>query len=320
MNAIEKVLVQQTHLDIFNCGKGPSVDIKGWIANQNYLVGNVCSASSFSLRAGSDRRLKNALANDCNRMAMASVECVCGIKKDSILKKSGAWGIIRLYYASFFAAHSILRMFGRSCTYIEQVYASKINDIIKHLGGSTCSNKIEKGFYLIDIDNGYHDVGFKKLKDTHGDTWNCFLRLLDKLIDDSENAAAIRPHREEAILMLMQIKKGITHASGRGKGNWLSIIRNSINYQHSHGVWYPYERKTTAVRRINNIQSDWIKPIDHTGLHFDSRNDIEHFFELCLLVIRLFRELILGCIKKINSDKSIFMAGSYRLLQTIKAA
>ena len=101
MEAISKVLVQQTYLDIFECTSYTQIDLKGWIANQDYFVDNTLTSNSFALRAGRKSYLMNALANDCNRMAIATIESICGIKEEPVLKKSAAWGMVRSYYAAF---------------------------------------------------------------------------------------------------------------------------------------------------------------------------------------------------------------------------
>ena len=185
MSSISKILVQQSHLEIFSAGRSTSIDLKGWVANQNYYVDSDLVANDYSVRASDKDYLKMALANDCNRMAIAAIESVSGIQPDNKLNKSGAWGVIRAYYASFFAVHSMMRMFGISCSLLDQSHVDKIYESAEAVGKTGSINKLNKGFYSIRIDKSFEKVVFHKYKDSHKDTWGEFLGLIDKLIDES---------------------------------------------------------------------------------------------------------------------------------------
>ena len=319
MSSIAKVLVQQTHLDIFTCNRPTEVDLKGWIANQNYFVDSELISNGYSIRASDKDYLKSALANDCNRMAAATIESISGIQLDNNLNKSGAWGVIRAYYAAFFAIHSIMRMFGISCSQLEQAHVDKIFESANAVGKTGNVTRLEKGFYAIKVDSSFSSVTFHKHKDSHKDTWGEFLKLIEKLISDSANATAISKYRIEATDILMAVKHGVTRSRCGDKGNWLSVIRNSVNYQHSHGLWFPYERRLIAPSYINTLGEDWMKPMNTLDLSLKG-GDIESFFEVTLLINSLFRELLISCTEKAGNGNRIFTNGALRLLNTIQAA
>lgn len=319
MSSVQKVLVQQSHLDIFACNRLTEIDIKGWIANQNYFIDDDLENNNFIIRAENTEYLKSALANDCNRMASAAIESISGVHLDGDFKKSGAWGIIRTYYSTFFAIHSIMRMFGISCSNLEQAHVNKIFESAKVVNRTGNLTKLEKGFYAIKIDNNFSSVNFYKYKDSHKDTWGEFLNLLNRLIIESENATAITNYKIEAIDILMSIRRGITRSGCREKGNWLSVIRNSVNYQHSHGVWFPYERRSIAPSYIDAFKKNWIKPLDTLDRNL-SGGEIESFFDVALLINALFRELLVSCSEKASGSNLVFTNGSLKLLHTIRAA
>lgn len=319
MSAISKVLVQQTRLDIFSCDRDTQIDMKGWVANQNYYVDADLTNNDFVVRAADNKYLKSALANDCNRMAAAAIESISGLQLDETLNKSGAWGVIRAYYAAFFAMHSIMRMFGVSCSQLEQAHVDKIYESADALGKAGSVSRLDKGFYAIKIDKTFSSVTFHKYKDSHRDTWGEFLNLIESLISDSENATAISNYKIEAIDVLLMVKRGITRSRCGDKGNWLSVMRNSVNYQHSHGVWFPYERKPIAPTCIGAVAKDWLNPVDSLHLSLTG-NDIESFFNVVLLINSLFRELLVSCAVKAGSRNPVFTNGSLKLLNTIQAA
>lgn len=319
MSSISRVLVQQTRLEMFRCNRHTDIDMKGWIANQNYFIDSPLIPNDFSIRASDKDYLKSALANDCNRMAAASIESVAGIQLDKCFNKSGAWGVIRTYYAVFFAAHSIMRMFGISCSQLEQAHVDKIFDSARALGKTGGVTRLEKGFYAIKIDSSFSNITFHKYRDSHKDTWSEFLALIEHLIDSSTNVTAISKYKVEAIDILRTVKRGITRSRCTDKGHWLSVIRNSVNYQHSYGVWFPYERKPVAPACVESIRKDWMKPV--TALNNDLKgSDIESFFEVSTTIISIFRELLVSCADKADHGNQVFTNGSLKLLNTIRAA
>lgn len=319
MTAISKVLVQQARLDIFSCDRATQIDMKGWIANQNYYLDNDLTSNDYIIRAADKEYLKSALANDCNRMAAAAIESISGVQLDQGLKKSGAWGLIRAYYSAFFAIHSIMRMYGISCSQLEQVHVDKIYESASTVGKTGNITRLDKGFYAIRVDSDFSNVTFRKYKDSHKDTWGEFLSLIEKLISDSPNVTAISKYKIEAVDILLAVKRGITRSRCAEKGNWLSVMRNSVNYQHSHGVWFPYERKPVAPVYIESIAKGWTNPVASLDLSLNG-NDIESFFDVILLINSLFRELLVSCSEKADRKNPAFTNGSLKLLNTIKAA
>lgn len=319
MSAVTKILVPQSKIEIFNCTRKTDVDVKAWIANQNYLIDNDLVSNSFTLRTTDTSYLYAAYANDCNRMAMAAIETAAGIQSDSSMAKSGAWGVIRSYYAAFFAAHSIMRMFGISCSQLEQPHTNKIFEIANLVGKTGSLRSLDKGFYSIEIQANSKSVFFNKYKDSHRDTWARFLALLETLSDESRNVSALSSHKIETIEILSIIKSGITRSRCHDKGNWLSVIRNSVNYQHSHGVWYPYVNKTVAPACIEKMSTEWGKASNELRSSLN-KSDIETFFEVVLMILALFRELLTGCIEKVGSLNKPFADGSMKLLNTLHLA
>lgn len=314
-----RFLVQFARIEIFGKVTPTKIDLKGWIANQGYFVDQELIKDSFVLRSSNTSQLQAALANDCNRMAIAAIESISGVQKDTELKNSGAWCIIRSYYASFFAIHSMLRMFGISCSQLEQTHVDKIFEMAKLTGQSGTLTKLENGFYSIKVDRNFNFVEFKKFKDSHKDTWGKFLELIDSLILDLDKGSGLKKQKLEAFDLLTALKKGITRSHSKDKGNWLSVIRNSVNYQHLYGVWFPYERGCITKDQIDRISNDW-KYNPANFMDTLNKNDIEAFFQVSTLIIALFRELLIECAKKNKDINPIFHNGALKLLKILKAA
>ncbi|PAA96996.1 hypothetical protein [Serratia fonticola] len=310
MSAITAVLRQSVHLDIFKDIGKSAQDVKAWVANQNYLLNSYTDSANFELRVHNSHSLRIAYANDCNRMSVAAFESVIDIKQTQILKKSGAWGVIKAYYSAFFAAHSIMRMYGISCSQIEQEHANKINEI---LSLNNQNQRVDKGFYCISTDLNFTRVLFKKFKDSHADTWECFNVLLNTIKDSVHNATALAPEKLKAIALIDSIKDGVTNNGKISKGNWLSQVRNVVNYQHKYGVWFPYEKGVSADELIDRIAKEWRCAPDSLYQNKCS-NELALFFKTVSLILSLCKDLLTLCVLT-NEDKSpIFINGALHLL------
>jgi hypothetical protein len=318
MSAISSVLAPLAHLNIFKGAYPTFVDVKGWIGNQDYFIDDEIRADAFKMRVANPSYIASAFGNDCNRMAMAAIETISGVTRDQNLRESGAWPTIRSYYSAFFSAHAILRIFGVSCSQLESDHVNKIFESATLFGCANGIKKLERGFYAIKVDRKFEFVEFKKYKDSHRDTWEAFLQLINILIEQSGRANALAEHRLETVDILRKIKSGICSDSCTEKGNWLSKIRNSVNYQHSYGVWFPHDKRSSGSKHIDKISSEWIKSISANSI-VDSGTEMEIFYSLCSAINSLLRELLISCSGKFAPASPAFKNGSLFLLKKLKA-
>lgn len=319
MSDATRVLSQLAYLEIFKGHSKTSIDVKGWVANQNYLVEAGMTPTSFTLATHDYDGLRAALANDCNRMSMAAIESICGVQADTLFPKSSAWATIRSYYAAFFAAHALLRVFGYSYSQLEPEHTRKIFEMAKMLNVQGEHNKIESGFYSIQIDKSFTRLVFEKKKDSHKDMWRGFLELIDKLTSDIGSTAAISIHKIQAHDLLMAARRGVTKDSSRFMGNWLSELRNQVNYQHLHGAWFPYEGGVTSRHIIDTATSCW-RNSSGTFNTASKIKDMELFFESISLILSLLREMLSICIERTGDKDSVFQNGALRMMRTVGAS
>lgn len=315
MSDATRAISQLAYLEIFKGQSKTAIDLKGWVANQKYLVLAGMTSTSFTLTTHDTDGLRAALANDCNRMAMAAIESISGVQADGMFPKSSAWATIRSYYAAFFAAHSLLRVFGYSYSQLEFDHTKKIFEMAKALNVHGIHTKIESGFYSIQIDKTFTTLVFEKKNDSHKDMWKGFLILIDSLIANIGATAAISAHRIKAQDLLMETRRGVTKNGSRAMGNWLSELRNQVNYQHSHGAWYPYEVGAINRRIVESATSSWKKPTDTFSVASKSK-EMELFFESTSLLLSFLREMIAVCTEKSGDKGSVFRNGALRMMKT----
>lgn len=316
-----KILHQLSVNEIFQINSTSESDLKAWVANGRYLLLSELLPSvknravEFELCFQQKDFLHISLANDCNRFSQAAIESMWSIGRVTQLPKSTSWASVQMYYAAFFAAHAILRIFGRACSQLEFGHVNKVFEIAKatQLDGGVSS--IENGFYFASVVS--NEIKFKKLKDSHADTWSSFSGLLIWLVDNISNTTGLGKHKTEAITLISNIKAAL-HKSGAAKGNWPSQVRNKINYQHTHGVWYPYKgamHDQDAVLR----NSEWMK----NPCNFDlstNRNDISLLYSLSNSILSLMFHLMKYGYERSGKVSLPLKNGTFRLINQLKVA
>jgi hypothetical protein len=101
--------------------------ISEWVSDEEYQIYVPLQATQFVLNVSSQNEFLIALAADVNRCATAAFESTCHVIENRQLPRSTAWLVIKSYYAAFFAAHSISRMFGTTFTPLDKTQAKSVN-------------------------------------------------------------------------------------------------------------------------------------------------------------------------------------------------
>lgn len=315
-----KIIHQLSLNEIFESSLSSDSDLKAWVANRNYLVAENLvpltnnKASTFKLRFKKTETLYVSFANDCNRFAQAAIESMWSIAKVDKLPKSTGWATVQMYYSAFFAAHAILRIYGRACVQLEKNHV----DIVLGIAGisyyDSSVNGIENGFYFASILND--EIEFSKIKESHADTWASFSKLLMWLIDNIPKTTGLGVHKSEALTLISNIKAAL-HISGATKGNWPSQIRNKINYQHTHGVWYPYK---SAIHDSEMIlrNNEWLK--DPTFFNLETNNnDILILYNLSNSILSVMYNLMRYGYERSGKISLPLSKGTFRLINQIQA-
>lgn len=316
-----KIIHQLSQNEIFEVSSKTETDLKAWLANGQYLMEkplSPCSknrASIFKLRVQNTEPLHAALANDCNRFSQAAIESMWCIGKVDKLPRSTAWAAVQMYYSAFFAAHAILRLFGRACTQLESSHVGavyKIADVTSMAGGTTC---IESGFYISIIEKNC--IEYRKLKDSHADTWQSFSNLLTWIINNIKNTTGLGKYKSDAIDLVSSLKSAMSQ-SGATKGNWPSRVRNKVNYQHSHGAWYPYKNALHDHESILR-NSEWLK--EPRAFDLNSNNgEIQSLFNVSNSILSLMYQLIKYGHNRAGGISPSLTNGTFRLLNQIQPA
>lgn len=292
--------------------------IKSFIENKNinFLSYDKTSDSYEFNTLDSDDLLKS-LSFDINRMSIASFESFYSLQnRASEYPKSISWLLIKLYYSAFFSAHSILRMLGKPVIQIDQRQSLILNRQISFHTLKDQIPKIENKIYVLDTDiTNYITLRSCSSKNSHEELWKLFLNEL-KLIETRVNQNNfIDQSSKSNFSNQLKSLSSILCSYGRNHGNWLSSVRNEVNYQHLYNTWFPHSRTKPIRDKIYENLTRWNKE-PHLNISSKS-HDLDRFSQGCIFIIALNRNLI-NSIKSMN-NKCLFNSqhGVTRVINTL---
>lgn len=173
---------------------------------------------------------------------------------------------------------------------IESQQSTKVNDFLTLLDPGT--PKIKPGMYIFNIDRSTRDsleVRFKthgKGGGVHEAFWKSFCDFLNELSQQAASSEAV--DAGEMVSGSSEICEAISGTRDRS-GSWLSTMRNEINYQHKHAVWFPTKKTNKFEELIGAVQ---FMPSSACILGSPiSRKPVQAFIETCSFLACLSYEI-----------------------------
>lgn len=113
--------------DLHKVERGSATGIDGWLAKGEYnWISSAGGVATLQLSASSIS-LAEAFASEVSRFSCAAYESLLDTAPAAHSLSALSWGLIRYYYASFYAAHALLRVSGESLTMISPKTAHAMN-------------------------------------------------------------------------------------------------------------------------------------------------------------------------------------------------
>lgn len=290
----------------------------GWICDEDYQIYKSLTPTSFVLNFSDHEPLLGAFAADINRIAVASFETINGITKSAKFPKSTAWLVIQTYYAAFFAAHALMRMFGSSCAPIEREQIKSITRIAD-LYGNLPSKPMTGGLYHLQCDTNASELNGQSVAGSpHEEFWRVFhertVRLSSEVLTGTTDTLA---NRQLASTKLSELADNLCFASA-ARGRWLSTMRNAVNYSQKHATWYPYADQKKYYAQLFDKASEWkVDPLDLDLTSHDGK-ELRRFQSTCSFLISALRESILEMARRCSAGKSFHAYGSLAFLNLLE--
>lgn len=223
----------------------PACNIQEWLASANFAP--AVSGTNIQLSGLDMPLLLRAFAGDTNRVASAGSESLRNIVNIASIPKSLGWSYVKMYYAAFFYAHALLRIWGRSPSYLRTSDLLRMRQTFNACG-LTPPIKLQTAQYLLQADAGASQLVVALDKGgggTHEAIWREFGNALEELRVQIRATAytSADKHRLDTVLTTA----ANVLSNGGANAAWLSHMRNDIQYRQTEGVWYPYKGKQRSA-------------------------------------------------------------------------
>jgi hypothetical protein len=296
-------------------------EISGWICDEEFQVYSPVGQDAFTLFVDHKGPLLNGYAAEITRISSAAFETIASIARIDPFKKSTAWLIIKTYYAAFFAAHSIMRMLGISCSPIGRAQLKSI-DKIASAYGYPVQYSPRGGLYKMAFDTVGKQLNGSYIKSIssgpHEAFWNLFHDRLKKLIEEIlVEATLTTEEQQQASTKIEEILFNLSFG-GAPRANWLSMVRNAVNYGQETSTWYPYQNRRKYFDELFSYVSEW--RLDSSGIDLASHDDrdLRRFQATCNFLVSMCRELNQEMAKRCSAGRSFHDLGCLAFLNLLE--
>lgn len=186
----------------------------------------------------SDRgQIAAALRFDAAILATTAVECFVEARNRRRDDRAIAWAVIKAYYASYFAAHSLLRLFGQASLWADSAHVSALRRVSTAWLG-VVGECPDRGLWRVKADHDFSWVEIEGVGGSRGGSHEGFWDHVSDFLDEVSSGLAasnflVPADVQFSILRIQALRSYID--SGR-----LVKCRHDVNYRRKHGVWFPY--------------------------------------------------------------------------------
>ncbi len=291
-----------------------------WLrSGSGYQIYSPLSQACVRVSMADTSVLLAGIAFDCTRMACSSFESMKLVSLSVDLPKSTAWLVIQAYYSAFYSGHAILRMLGTSCSQFDPVTAASIYRVADVFGQNGGQASIPAGFYVCTLDSNAKLLTCNR--DTTGSgVHEAFWRTFSSKIADLSSRilqAGSYPNWDQQVSLKLDDIKNALCSEGLNGGQWLSRIRNEVNYRHEHSVWFPYRKQPSYYRDLHSAEH-WTKDPMQIGLHIPLDRRLERFHATCCAIVALCRVLVKDMALRCAGGRSFHSYGAMSLLRLMK--
>jgi hypothetical protein len=248
---------------------------------------------SISIDFRDSRSVIPALGSDCCRFATAAFQSIAPVSKEIIEKDTLAWSIVKLYYAAFYAGHSIIRILGESCSFLERVHTGRISSIALAIG-KTPNFSINRGLYHCTINSTASALKYMKaggaVGGTHESFWSIFYTRMHDLSEAVLMGQLIPAESQQVFAQLRSLEQ-ILNMGGAMHGA-LSIVRNDLQYKHLFGVWFPVQVRKRDRETLSRLGAQWQRDPMNITLQPAGQDVLRTFVAACTFIVGLCRSMM----------------------------
>ena len=121
---------------------------------------------------------------------------------------------------------------------------------------------------------------------SHEALWIEFARLATRTSNQILSQPGATVSAQSAAAKLTELQAALTGGGLAPSGNWLSTMRNRVNYQHAFGAWFPYDGHQSYYDALFEKVEDWRGDPDTLSIRPQPGREIQRFIETCAVLVR----------------------------------
>ena len=228
--------------------------------------------------------LTRIVAADSCRFVSASFQTLACVTKEIAETNTLPWALIKLYYAAFYAGHALIRLFGESCSHFNQKQLTQINAFAASLGKSS----VEIGLYHCVISASAAELRAQGMTGgAHELFWEIFGDWIGRSQERlSRGLGSLSLTQAQEVLLKLGTLRDIV------RGARLSGLRNSVQYRHDFGVWFPTKLRKHDREALSRLASQWNRDPMMINLRVPHIGALGEFVIACSFIIALCRTML----------------------------
>lgn len=226
--------------------------LRSWILEGSNVPSGRYTRRLAELSVADSAGLTAALVHDFVSLSSAAFESAARAHQGDGDERGCAWQVVAYYYSAYFAANALMRLSGFASTNLDAENCAELNEFASlcGVGGFDDASKLVPGVHFVAFDRA--STPTLKIQAMNGvkggvhiQFWAAFMMFIAALKNALLASQLPAIDKKAARAQLDNLSKALTR-SGKNNGNWLSEIRNGVNYRFENGVWYPYGPSSTT--------------------------------------------------------------------------
>ena len=294
---------------------GPQSRLADWISTGQYYFDGLVGPETATFVITPGAGLGDIFAGEVLRFASAAFETATQVEQHRAHPRSLAWLIIQSYYSAYFAAHSLIRTTGVACTQFDGKTCSKIAEIADALGMKGAP--LTAGSYRCEYNpaSGRMEATRPGNKGVHEDFWRVFASFIRRSSDLIISTGTLPVQAAQVASSQLDDLVSVLVLHGCNGGNWLSMVRNQVNYGHKLGTWFPDWPNKSSCDTLFTIQKRWRSDPERIGM--TNSDDMKRFLGACSFIVALCRTTILEMERRSPSQRSLLASMAHRFLRPV---
>lgn len=272
-----------------------------------YGMGMDATAMTIQLEFRDPPFVTSVAAADANRLAIACLQSASISSGDGGEKYWLPWSLVRLYYSAFYAAHTVVRLLGTGCCWLEGSDVTHLDSIWRATTGQPPPFSIGKGTYSCEIDAVAGELRWaRNLARPHEALWAIF----DDVLDSTATrvlSGGLAQRDAQTVFAKLQAFRDMGRANG--SVSWLSRTRNDIQYKLINGVWHPTALNRQRRSALLRHAAQWTMDPMGVDLAAARTSDLlTQFSTACAFVIGVCRMLVLRIDERTTTGARSFLS------------